>query len=145
MALRRRRIEIDRQQHPGEYPRHVVRQARARRCHMHILLHLHAAGTPPQLVHVAGRMAPGSFVEAGADVDKYILATEEVKASAAWKEWLLPLLNADLRADARAERRVAAAWSAASSVGGMVATGAPPHYAGMAMTGIWGVVGDQYG
>ena len=91
-----------------------------------LALHLHAAGTPPQLVHVAGRMAPGSFVEAGADVDKYILATEEVKASAAWKEWLLPLLNADLRADARAERRVAAAWSAASSVGGMVATGAPP-------------------
>ena len=50
MALRRRRIEIDRQQHPGEYPRHVVRQARARRCHRHILLHLHAAGGPRDVV-----------------------------------------------------------------------------------------------
>ena len=66
-----------------------------------LALHLHAAGTPPQLVHVAGRMAPGSFVEAGADVDKSTSSRpRRVKASAAWKEWLLPLLNADLRADA---------------------------------------------
>ena len=38
-----------------------------------------------------------------------------MKATDAWKDWLLPMLMADLRADARAEQRVAAAWSDAVS------------------------------
>lgn len=84
--------------------------------------HLHAVGTPPRLLHVAGRMAPGSFVEAAEDIDRYILASEEVRASDAWREWLVPMLMADLRADARAERRAAALLAAAATAVG----GAPP-------------------
>jgi len=72
---------------------------------------LTARGCPPQFVHIAGRMAPGSFIAAGDDVDKYLLASDEMKATDAWKDWLLPMLMADLRADARAEQRVAAQWS----------------------------------
>ena len=72
---------------------------------------LTARGCPPQFLHIAGRMAPGSFIAAGDDVDKYLLASEEMKATDAWKDWLLPMLMADLRADARAEQRVAAQWS----------------------------------
>ena len=87
-----------------------------------LALHLEAKGVPPQLVHVAGRMAPGSFVLAGDDVDKYLLASDEMKETDAWKEWLLPMLMADLRADARAEQRVASAWSTRAQQDG----GAPP-------------------
>ena len=35
-----------------------------------LALALIARGHPPQMLHVAGRMAPGSFVAAGDDVDK---------------------------------------------------------------------------
>lgn len=80
-----------------------------------LALMLQARGCPPQMLHVAGRMAPGSFIAAGDDVDKYLLASDEMKATEAWREWLLPMLMADLRADARAEQRVAAAWSDAVS------------------------------
>jgi len=75
-----------------------------------LALHLQAAGTPPQLVQVAGRMAPGSFVAVEeADLEGYNLAPEAVRKTAAYTEWLLPMLMADLRADARAEQRVVAA------------------------------------
>jgi len=80
-----------------------------------LALHLEALGAPPQLLHVAGRMAPGSFIAASDDVDRYLLASNEIKATEAWRDWLLPLLMADLRADARAEARVATAWSTSSS------------------------------
>ena len=77
-----------------------------------LALHLTQLGSPPQLLHVAGRMAPGTFVAAeGDDVEKYLLASEEVKQTDAWKDYLQPLLLADLRADARAERRVATLWT----------------------------------
>ncbi|KAL3928627.1 MAG: hypothetical protein SGPRY_002309 [Prymnesium sp.] len=72
-----------------------------------LALFLEKAGCRPQLLHVAGRMAPGSFIPAGEDVDKYLLASEEMKQTEAWSTWLLPMLMADLRADARAEARVA--------------------------------------
>ena len=88
-----------------------------------LALLLAARGCPPQMLHVAGRMAPGSFIAAGDDVDKYLLASDEMKATEAWRDWLLPMLMADLRADARAEQRVAAAWSDAVS---QSPTGAPP-------------------
>jgi acyl transferase domain-containing protein/non-ribosomal peptide synthetase component F/acyl carrier protein len=72
-------------------------------------LHLQAAGSPPQLLHIAGRMAPGSFVTATeTDLDSYNLVDEELRQTDAYREWLLPMLLADLRADARAEARVAA-------------------------------------
>jgi surfactin synthase thioesterase subunit len=86
-----------------------------------LALALTARGCPPQMLHVAGRMAPGSFLAAGDDVDKYLLASDEMKATDAWKEWLLPTLLADLRADARAEQRARALWVAKSA-----ASGAPP-------------------
>lgn len=80
-----------------------------------LALFLEKAGCRPQLLHVAGRMAPGSFIPAGEDVDKYLLASEEMKQTEAWSTWLLPMLMADLRADARAEARVARTWSEMSS------------------------------
>ena len=86
-----------------------------------LALALTARGCPPQMLHVAGRMAPGSFLAAGDDVDKYLLASDEMKATDAWKEWLLPTLLADLRADARAEQRARVLWVAKSA-----ASGAPP-------------------
>lgn len=74
-----------------------------------LALHLQAAGSPPQLLHVAGRMAPGSFVTATeADLDSYNLVDDELRQTDAYREWLLPTLLADLRADARAEARVSA-------------------------------------
>lgn len=86
-----------------------------------LALALTARGCPPQMLHVAGRMAPGSFIAAGDDVDKYLLASDEMKATDAWKEWLLPTLLADLRADARAEQRARESWVEKSA-----ASGAPP-------------------
>ncbi|KAL1526376.1 hypothetical protein AB1Y20_015089 [Prymnesium parvum] len=83
-----------------------------------LALLLEARGAQVQLLHVAGRMAPGSFVAAGDDVDKYLLASDEMKQTEAWKTWLLPMLMADLRADARAEGRVARAWSTAAREAG---------------------------
>ena len=88
-----------------------------------LALMLQARGCPPQMLHVAGRMAPGSFIAAGDDVDKYLLASDEMKATEAWRDWLLPMLMSDLRADARAEQRVAAAWSDAIAKAG---DGKPP-------------------
>ena len=88
-----------------------------------LALLLAARGCPPQMLHVAGRMAPGSFIAAGDDIDKYLLGSEEMKASDAWREWLHPMIMADLRADARAEERVAAAWSNSIS---RSSTGKPP-------------------
>ena len=79
-----------------------------------LALALSALGATPRLLHVAGRMAPGSFVPAD-DVEKFALSPAEARNSEAWSEWVLPRLVADLRADARAERRVAAACAAAGS------------------------------
>ena len=43
-----------------------------------LALHLQQLGAPPQLLHVAGRFAPGSFVEADENVGMYVDASEEV-------------------------------------------------------------------
>eukprot|EP00964_Phaeocystis_antarctica_P046129 scaffold26605_cov36-Phaeocystis_antarctica.AAC.1 len=60
----------------------------------------------------------------------YVDASEEVRRSEAWRGYIQPLLEADLRADARAERRVTALWSdmltARSVEGGYVNVGEPP-------------------
>ena len=79
-----------------------------------LALMLQARGCTPQMLHVAGRMA--RLLHRGRRRRRQVrLASDEMKATEAWREWLLPMLMADLRADARAEQRVAAAWSDAVS------------------------------